>query len=201
MMHPAGPTSDAPTWRVAWLREGAASFHEHCTMDARSTGLWMDGTVLGVEDDLPVRVDYSVMADDSGFTTQVHVTDRRGLEQRSLNLTRDASGNWSRDGAHAADLEGCTDIDLGCSPSTNSLPLRRLELRPSESRSVQVAWLRFPQLSVHRATQTYTRLDASTYRYASGAFVADVIVDDDGLVVRYDQWHRTAIVRGIRQES
>lgn len=192
--------TDAPTWRLAWHRVGPAAFHEHCTMDARSTGLSMTGTVLGVEDHLPVRVDYSVQTDAAGFTTQVLVTDLRGFERRTVTVTRDASGSWSIAGRHAADLEGCTDIDLGCSPATNALPLRRLGLRVSESRTVLAAWLPFPQLTVHRASQTYTRLSASRYRYASGAFEADLIVDDDGLVVRYDEWRRTSIVRDIRQE-
>lgn len=192
--------TDTPTWRLAWHRAGPAAFHEHCTVDARSVGLSIHGTVLGAEDDLPVRVDYMVLTDDAGLTTQVHVTDVRGFERRSVALARDAAGSWTVSGRHAADLEGCTDIDLGCSPSTNALPMRRLGLRVSESQTIQAAWLRFPQLTVHRASQTYTRLEANRYRYASGAFEADLMVDDDGLIVRYDQWRRTAIVRAIPQE-
>jgi hypothetical protein len=186
----------APTWRLAWHRAGPAAFHEHCTLEVRSSGLSMTGTVLGAEHDLPVRVDYSVATDDAGFTTAVHVTDQQGFQRRSVNLTRDSSGTWTLAGSHAVDLEGCTDIDLGCSPSTNALPVRRLGLRVSESRTVQVAWLRFPQLTVHRVCQTYTRLDTSRYRYASGAFEADLFVDDDDLVVRFAEWRRIAIVRG-----
>ena len=98
-------------------------------------------------------------------------------------------------------LDGCTDVDLGFSPSTNALPIRRLGLQVSQSRTVQVAWLRYPQLTVERVAQTYTRLDATTCRYASGSFEADLTVDDDGFVVEYDEWRRAAIVRVCGQEA
>ena len=71
-------------------------------------------------------------------------------------------------GTPAKALKGCTDIDLGCSPSTNTLPIRRLRLAVGASSTIQAAWVLFPQLEVVKAAQTYTRLDEYTYRYASG---------------------------------
>ena len=42
--------------------------------------------------------------------------------------------------------------------------------------------MRFPSLAVEKTKQTYTRLDEFTYRYASGTFEAELVVDEDGLV-------------------
>jgi hypothetical protein len=39
--------------------------------------------------------------------------------------------------------EGCLDIDLGFSPSTNLLPIRRLTLAVGEAATVRAAWLPF----------------------------------------------------------
>ena len=103
----------------------------------------------------------------------------------------DPSGRWSLDGVERPDLDGCVDVDLGFSPSTNTLPIRRLGLGVGESAPVSAAWLRFPGFALERFDQVYTRLDESHYRYESGGgrFMRDLAVDEDGLVVEYpDFW-------------
>jgi hypothetical protein len=62
--------------------------------------------------------------------------------------------------------------------------------------TIQAALVRFPDLTVHRASQTYTRLDEFTYRYASGTFESELVVHDDGLVIQYVAWLRTAEATG-----
>ena len=122
--------------------------------------------------------------------------DLRVFDTRTITLERDAKGNWNVDGARASALKGCTDIDLGCSPSTNTLPIRRLRLAIDSSRTIQAAWIQFPELTVVKAAQKYTRLDDYTYRYASGDFEAELTVDDDGLVASYAEWQRTGFAMG-----
>ena len=184
------------TIRVAWRRSDEVATDEHCTLTLRGGGLSLVGTVLGAEAGRPVRVEYRVLADAAGLTTAVHVRDLRGFEQRTLTLARDAKGGWTIDGKAAKGLRGCTDIDLGCSPSTNTLPIRRLRLAFGTAQSIQAAWIRFPDLEVVKAAQTYTRLDEFTYRYSSGTFASEVSVDDDGLVTAYAEWMRTGYATG-----
>jgi hypothetical protein len=145
---------------------------------------------------VPVRVEYRVMADGAGLTSAVHVRDQRGFETRTIALTRDARGGWTLDGKAAPALKRCTDVDLGCSPSTNTLPIRRLRLGIGASHTIQAAWVRFPELTVVKAAQTYTRLDEFTYRYASGDSQAELTVDDEGAVTAYAVWQRTGISMG-----
>jgi uncharacterized protein len=184
------------TRRVAWRRSDEVETDEHCTLTIRDSGLALVGTVLGAEGGLPVRVEYRVLADRAGMTTAVHVRDLRGFETRTIALERSAKGVWTVDGSAARELRGCTDIDLGCSPSTNTLPIRRLRLAIGTSHTIQAAWVRFPGLSVIKAAQTYTRQDEFTYRYSSGTFEADLTVDDDGLVTAYAEWRRTGYAIG-----
>ena len=169
---------------------------EHCTLAVRDSGLSLIGTVLGAEAGAPVRVEYRVLADGAGLTTAVHVRDLRGFDQRTLTVERSTKGVWTVNGVLVKTLKGCTDIDLGCSPSTNSLPIRRLRLAVGASSTIQAAWVRFPELEVVKAAQTYTRLDEFTYRYASGDFTAELTVDDDGLVAAYAEWQRTGLAFG-----
>lgn len=184
------------TTRVAWRRSDDVEADEHCTLTVRDSGLSLVGTVLGAEGGLPVRVEYRILADAAGLTAAVNVRDLRGFGQRTLALTRDAKGSWTLNGLPARSLKGCTDVDLGCSPATNTLPIRRLRLAVGASRTIQAAWVRFPELVVEKTAQTYTRLDEVTYHYASGTFEADLTVDDDGLVAAYAVWRRSAVATG-----
>jgi len=184
------------TRRVAWRRSDEVATDEHCTLTLRDGGLSLVGTVLGAEDGVPVRIEYRVLADGAGLTTAAHVRDLRGFETRTIALQRDAKGNWTVDGEVVRALKGCTDVDLGCSPATNTLPIRRLRLGVGASHKIQAAWVRFPELTIVKATQTYTRLDEFSYRYASGDFEAELTVDDDGLVSAYAEWRRTGVAMG-----
>jgi hypothetical protein len=184
------------TRRVAWRRSDEVQTDEHCTLTQRDTGLSLVGTVLGAEDGAPVRIEYRVLTDGAGMTTAAHVRDLRGFEQRTLTLERDAKGNWTVDGAKVRALKGATDVDLGCSPSTNTLPIRRLRIGVGASKTIKAAWVRFPELTVVKADQTYTRLDEFTYRYASGDFEAELTVDDEDLVAAYADWARTGVAIG-----
>src|SRR4051794_16602086 len=164
------------TRRLTWRRSDEVETDEHCTASMRDSGLSLVGTVIGAEAGRPVRVEYRVLTDEKGLTTAVHVRDLRGFEQRTLALARNPKGAWTVDGASAKALRGCTDIDLGCSPSTNTLPIRRLRLAIGASSTIKAAWIRFPELTVEKASQTYTRLDEFTYRYASGTYEGELTV-------------------------
>ncbi|HEX5502042.1 MAG TPA: putative glycolipid-binding domain-containing protein, partial [Thermomicrobiales bacterium] len=102
------------------------------------------------------------------------------------------AGHWTAaDGATPPDLAGCLDVDIRVTPFTNTLPIRRLGLRPGESAELAVAYLALPALAVTRERQRYTCLaagpDGGLYRYESlpGGFRADLSVDADGLVLDY----------------
>jgi hypothetical protein len=184
------------TTRVAWRRSDEVEADEFCTLSVRDAGLSLVGTVLGADGGQPIRIEYRVLADARGLTTAAHVRQLRGFDQRAIVLLRDAKGGWTLDGARASALRSCTDVDLGCSPSTNTLPIRRLHLGVGASKTINAAWVRFPGLEVVKAAQTYTRLNENAYRYASGDFEAELTVDDDGLVAAYAEWRRTAFALG-----
>jgi hypothetical protein len=185
------------TRRVSWRRTDEVRADEHCTIAVRDAGLSLIGTILGAEGGLPVRIEYRVLADGAGTTSAVHVRDVRGFAQRQLALARDAKGNWTVNGLPNRTLKGCIDVDLGCSPSTNTLPIRRLRLAVGGSTTIKAAWVRFPELTVEKAAQTYARLDEFTYRYSSESYEAELVVDDESVVAQYGPWERTGVAAGM----
>lgn len=185
------------TRRITWRRSDELETDEHATLTVRDTGLSLVGTVIGAQEGVPLRTEYRVLTNGAGLTTAAHVRDLRGFDQRALTVERSAKGVWSVNGQVDRKLKGATDVDLGCSPSTNTLPVRRLRLAVGASQTVHAARIRFPELTVEKAAQKYTRIDEFTYRYESGTFTAELVVDDDGLVATYgDVWRRTALATG-----
>jgi hypothetical protein len=121
----------------------------------------------------------------------------------ALDVVRAAIGNWTVGGAPAPSLKGCDDIDLGFSPATNLLPIRRLELAVGASAVVRAAWIRFPELTTEVLEQTYTRLNPERYLYesAGGSFRRELIVDVFGFVLDYpDLWRAEARKAGGSQD-
>jgi hypothetical protein len=72
-------------------------------------------------------------------------------------------------------------------PFTNTLPIRRLGLKPGESAEILAVYVRVPDLAVTTDRQRYTRLGERCYRYDSvdTDFTREVEVDERGLVVNY----------------
>ena len=177
---------------IAWKRVDAAGLER---FDLRRDGEdWtLRGTILLVHEGTPFEARYEVRCDQAWVTRAVAV-DLRGPEgDRALRLTAE-DGRWSVDGVELEAVRGCVDVDLGWSPSTNTLPIRRLDLAIGDTRAVTAAWVRFPELTLEPLPQEYRRLAERRYRYSSagGRFVAELEVDEQGLVTTYGQiWART----------
>jgi hypothetical protein len=168
---------------------------QHFRLQEYFGGFLINGRILSVQNQQPAETHYVIMCDRGWRTQEVHVGLLTGGDTAQLEIRRDEQNQWFRNGERLSGLDGIVDIDLSVSPATNTLPIRRLALEIGESRAVDAAWVRFPELTIERLDQRYTRLDARRYRYesAGGAFTAEIEVDDNGVVARYsDLWERVA---------
>lgn len=166
---------------------------EHFRLWRHSDGPRLEGTIVAALDGAPLEVRYTVACSPGWETRRTWVELRTGDEVRALELKTDESGGWRLDGHRMDELAGCPDVDLGITPSTNILPIRRLTLHVGEAREVTAVWVRFPDLAVMTLPQRYTCLAERRYRYESrgGSFTAELEVDELGLVVRYGElWER-----------
>lgn len=163
-------------------------------------GLWKDdqgwqlrGTVVAALEGKPLKVRYGVICDDSWRTKSVHIALRRGGAEEPLHIAVEENGHWTVRGDAIPSTGQWVDADISITPSTNTLPIRRLALEVGQSAEVEAGWIRLPYSELQRLPQIYTRVSANLYRYESGAFSADLEVDDLGLVVQYaDMWRRVA---------
>ncbi len=192
---------------LCWRRVDSTGI-EHALLDDRS-GLYARGTVVGT-DPVAYSGTYELLADQSWASMRLTVSVEGAGWLRSLKLER-AAGRWHvtageqgaldaalmREGHPRAELPGiedpgrlagALDVDLGYSPLTNTLPIRRLGLSHAATgtaQTVAVAWVLMPSLVVVPAKQTYAVVSPDTIRYSSGEFAADLSIDGDGYVTHY----------------
>jgi len=177
---------------VLWRRLDAPAF-ELCRLWESAQTYDLEGRVLTAIGGRPAEVHYAVGCSREWETRTAQVGVIRGESSQILELRRDERGGWWKDGKRVDGMDSLLDVDLGFTPATNTLPIRRLALEIGASDDVEALWVRYPELELERLPQRYTRLGERRYRYesAGGAFVAELEVDVNGLVVRYGElWQR-----------
>jgi hypothetical protein len=162
----------------------------------RSNRWHLIGTAVFEHERQPCRLDYEVLCDARWRTTSAKVQGWLGRHALDIETSVDETGRWSLNGTHVPETTGCIDVDLNFSPSTNLLPIRRLNLDVGQEADVSAAWLRFPSFRLERLDQRYRRLAERSYKYesAGGSFTAEIEVDDAGFVTRYGFWQAEAAV-------
>jgi uncharacterized protein len=176
---------------VLWRRRDVPGL-EWCQLDATEAQTSLRGVLVLAWEGTPWRVDYSLVLDDRGRTRRAVISADGGPEPMWLDLEADGEGRWLRDGAAVLDSPDALDVDLGFSPATNALPIRRLGLAIGESAEIGVAWVLFPSFEIEYGRQTYERLAEQRWRYRSTGFEAELTVDEDGLVESYAEWEAIA---------
>lgn len=169
-------------WRGLDLRG-----HEACRLYGLDNEWRLEGTAVFSHERRPCRLSYLITCDSSWNTLSGMVSGWVGNNLVNIELSVDEHRHWTMNGAPQAQVDGCVDLDLNFSPSTNLLPIRRLDLEVGQSAEVKAAWLKFPSFELEPFSQVYTRVDEATYRYSSrdGDFVADLTVDDVGFPTVY----------------
>jgi uncharacterized protein len=184
---------------LIWRASDDLSFEHFEFAQPFADQIHFNGMVISVQEGAPSRLFYFIEANGQWQTQHVRV----GHENTMLELiVRD--GHWFTlthdhqtqgiSEQELPDLTGCVDVDLGLTPATNTLPIRRLNLEIGQIATLTAAWVKFPSLEIQPLEQRYERLSESSYRYSSTNFAALLEVDELGLVTRYEGgWQRIAV--------
>lgn len=163
---------------------------EEARVDRTATGWRLTGELNVQEAGVASRFRYTIDCDSEWRTRSAVVEGDVGGVPIRFALAADGAGRWTRDGTLVPELAGALDVDLGFTPATNTLPLRRLALAIGESAPVRSAWLRFPELRLEPLEQTYTREAEQSFRYRAlvdgEPFIARLDTDAFGRVLRYE---------------
>jgi uncharacterized protein len=151
---------------------------EEATVDHVPGGWKLTGEVEVEESGVHAKLRYNILCDEAWSTRTALIEGEAGARIR-VALVADGHGNWRNDGKPVPELAGAIDVDLGFTPMTNTLPIRRLALAVGEHAPVRSAWLRFPELRLEALEQTYLRETGHRFRY-------EALVDGDPFVARLD---------------
>ena len=163
---------------------------EYVAIRGTPQGVVAEGVVIGPDSGIQYEgrlfgCSYAIHCDARWRVRQVEARVAGGAH---LLLRADGEGRWSGpDGAPLPALDGCIDVDLTCTPFTNTLPIRRLGEALRQRREIRVAYVILPGAAVMPSRQAYTLLGEGRYRFESQSdpFQADIETDADGLVVHY----------------
>ncbi|WP_425521246.1 putative glycolipid-binding domain-containing protein [Xanthomonas translucens] len=117
---------------ILWRRLDAPG-HDACRLQRNASAWQLDGAaVFRLEHGRIGQLQYRVQCDLHWHTQRGTVRGWLGGGTVDLAIARDVRGHWKLNGRPVADVSHCIDLDLGFTPATNLLQLRRLRLAVGE---------------------------------------------------------------------
>lgn len=161
--------------------------HDACRLDENDSGWNLRGTAVFRHDSAPAQLTYQVLCDPAWRTLQGRVEGWFGAHPVAFNIARTYTGGWTLNGQVVPSLENCVDLDLGFTPATNLLPLRRLDLADGQAAEAPAAWLNVSTGTLTALPQRYERRSKVTYWYEAPSvhYAALLEVAPSGFVLRY----------------
>lgn len=166
--------------------------HDACRLERHGDAWQLDGAAVFRDvDGRPARLDYRVHCDKTWHAQWARVRGWVGSAAVELAIARRANGEWFLNDEPVPGLGHCTDLDLGFTPATNLLQVRRLNLKPDEGSEATAAWVDIGDDSLVPLVQRYERRSETEYWYQAPRFdyAAMLVVTPDGFVSSYpDLW-------------
>lgn len=168
---------------ILWRRLESAG-HDACGLWAGDEGWRLAGTAVFA---FPCCLRYEVDCDSSWRTRLARISGWMGSAPVTLVIAGKPGNRWHLNGAEQPTVEGLVDVDLGFTPATNLIPLRRLALAVGQAADAPTVYLRFPELRLEPLAQRYHRLTPNQYDYQapSEGYAAPLQVSDSGFVTQY----------------
>jgi hypothetical protein len=172
---------------VFWRRLDAPG-HDACRLERHGESWQLDGAaVFRHTDGRPARLDYRVFCDKAWHTKWGRVRGWIGDVAIDFAIGRNPRGDWTLNDEVVPELGHCIDLDLGFTPATNLVQLRRVHLDKGESAKVAAVWVDLDGDSLSALVQHYERKGNGDYAYHAPRFdYKDTLkVDAEGFVTHY----------------
>jgi uncharacterized protein len=171
---------------ILWRRLDTPG-HDACRLEKTRAGWSLEGSAVFREDGVPAWLTYRVTCDLAWRTQQGQVRGWIGPRAVDIGVTRTSDGRWTLNGQEVSGLGSCVDLDLGFTPATNLLLLRRVNLPTGKAAEVPVAWLNPPATKLEILSQRYERRSDTEYWYEAPTFryAALLEVSPIGFIQRY----------------
>ena len=163
---------------------------EEARIEQTADGWRLTGQLDADDAGIHAQLSYNIECERDWRTRRAVVTGSVAGALIRFDFAADGKGHWTLNGNPLPQVGGALDIDLGFTPATNLLPIRRLALAVGERATVRTAWVRFPELRVEVLEQSYERESDRIFRYEAwvdgGRFQARLDTDEFGRVLLYE---------------
>lgn len=172
---------------VAFWRRLDTPGHDAALLTRRGDGWSLEGTAVFRHPAGPARVGYCVETDAAWRTLRGTVRGFVAANRIEHTIVRAADG-WYLDGAFVGLAHLC-DLDLGFTPATNVLQLRRAAPRPGQSVELPVAWFDVAADTLVELPQCYAGRARATFWYTAPTVPYEGLLElaENGFVRSYPQ--------------
>ena len=179
--------SEAKLLRTFLWRRLDQPGHDACRLFRTAEGWHLAGVAVFCEAGRVYDLRYEVSLDSHWRTLAVSVSGHHGVKPVDLNIRPAGDHTWQVGNRSVRMTAECLDVDLGFTPATNLIAIRRLALRVGQQAEAPAAWLNYQNLRVSTLPQTYRRVDKQTYRYEAPTvgYRGSLRVSSIGAVVSY----------------
>jgi hypothetical protein len=160
---------------------------DSCRLIKLSSGWRLSGAAVFWEAPHACHFHYDVVADVAFRTKSATVVGYLGKKAIDIQIRSAGTGSWRVNGALNSKVAECIDVDLGFTPATNLLALRRLALKVGQHAEAPAAYLEFPSLRFTKLPQRYERTGRTAYAYEAPTvgYSGTLQVSPIGAIVQY----------------
>jgi hypothetical protein len=161
--------------------------HDSGRLFRLSSGWRLTGASVFFEANRPCHFQYEVVTDSAWKTRRADVTGYLGNRAVDVRISAAGPGRWKVGGVLQSNLAGCVDVDLGFTPATNLIVIRRLALAIGERAEAPAAYLAFPRMRFVKLPQSYHRTGKTEFDYAAPTvgYAGTLVVLPSGAVAQY----------------
>lgn len=172
---------------TAFWRRLDTEGHDACRLIRKADGWRLSGCATFDHKGSLCLLSYTVDCDAGWRTRSANVTGSVGLGPLVFDVESIPGGRWLLNGEEQPEARGCIDLDLGFTPATNLIAIRRLDPKPGIEVPAPAAYYLEFTLALGVIAQTYRRTTGNTLHYRSPAYGYDetLTVSDVGFVTDY----------------
>ncbi|AIC95990.1 putative glycolipid-binding domain-containing protein [Shouchella lehensis] len=171
--------------KVVWQNTEQVGL-EYLFMKKGSVEINIESTVIQTGQDTSFCLEYAVTLSHGWEVRKIDLKEKGTVS--FLTLSTNGQGRWfDKNGQTIQSLEGARDIDLSCTPFTNTLPINRNEWTINEPVDLEVVYID-RKLNFRKRNQRYTLVEEGeqrTFQYQSGSFTTIFTVDCFGFITNY----------------
>lgn len=161
---------------------------EYFTLKENNGNHIVTSRIIGCLKDQLYSVDYHLTIDINWNILEFSIESEVNTVKNRLTGKKQQD-NWEINGNINPDFKGFQYIDISLTPFTNTLPVNKLKLPENRAQEIEVIYIDVLNHQIRPAQQRYTRTSSDRYLYENiqSDFKAEIVVDENGLVIQYPE--------------